>query len=71
MLLATDRSERLFEAGLADRAEIVLRDYRDERGSYDGVASIELDHRPLLQGIVEDPSIHLGQPRLKLIEFTR
>ena len=33
---------RLAEAGLADRAEIVLRDYREERGSYDGVASIEM-----------------------------
>ena len=33
---------RLFEAGLADRAEIVLRDYRDERGSYDGIVSIEM-----------------------------
>ncbi len=34
--------QRLFEAGLAERAEIVLRDYRDERGTYDGIASIEM-----------------------------
>lgn len=34
--------QRVFEAGLAERVEIVLRDYRDERGSYDGVASIEM-----------------------------
>ena len=34
--------KRLFEAGLADRAEIVMRDYRDERGKYDGIASIEM-----------------------------
>jgi cyclopropane-fatty-acyl-phospholipid synthase len=34
--------QRMFEAGLADRVEIVLRDYRDERGAYDGVASIEM-----------------------------
>ncbi len=33
---------RLFEAGLADRAEILLRDYRDERGTYDGIVSIEM-----------------------------
>lgn len=33
---------RLFEAGLADRVEVVLRDYRDEAGSYDGIASIEM-----------------------------
>ena len=34
--------KRLFEAGLAERADIVLRDYRDERGQYDGIASIEM-----------------------------
>lgn len=33
---------RLFEMGLAERVEIVLRDYRDERGTYDGIASIEM-----------------------------
>jgi cyclopropane-fatty-acyl-phospholipid synthase len=34
--------KRLFEAGLAERVEIVMRDYRDERGHYDGIASIEM-----------------------------
>ncbi|MDT8345195.1 MAG: cyclopropane-fatty-acyl-phospholipid synthase family protein [Thermohalobaculum sp.] len=34
--------QRLFDAGLAERAEICLRDYRDERGSYDAIASIEM-----------------------------
>lgn len=33
---------RLHRAGVADRAEFVLRDYRDERGTYDAVASIEM-----------------------------
>ncbi|MCC5985490.1 MAG: class I SAM-dependent methyltransferase [Rhodobacteraceae bacterium] len=33
---------RMAAAGVSDRVEIVLRDYRDERGSYDGVASIEM-----------------------------
>ena len=33
---------RLFDAGLADLADIVIRDYRDEEGVYDGVASIEM-----------------------------
>ena len=33
---------RLFEAGLADRANVVLRDYREERGTYDAIASIEM-----------------------------
>lgn len=34
--------KRLFEAGLAERADIQLRDYRDERGTYDAIASIEM-----------------------------
>ena len=33
---------RIQAQGLADRVEIVMRDYRDERGSYDGIASIEM-----------------------------
>ena len=34
--------ERIQKAGLADRVEIRLQDYRDERGRYDGIASIEM-----------------------------
>jgi len=34
--------ERMFREGLADRVEIRIEDYRDHRGSYDGVASIEM-----------------------------
>ena len=33
---------RMERAGLSDRVEIKLQDYRDERGIYDGVASIEM-----------------------------
>lgn len=33
---------RMAKAGLSDRVEIKLQDYRDERGSYDGIASIEM-----------------------------
>ncbi|MEH6773469.1 MAG: cyclopropane-fatty-acyl-phospholipid synthase family protein [Cereibacter changlensis] len=33
---------RIAEAGLSDRVEIKLQDYRDERGTYDGIASIEM-----------------------------
>ncbi|MDZ7906666.1 MAG: cyclopropane-fatty-acyl-phospholipid synthase family protein [Cypionkella sp.] len=33
---------RIKSAGLADKVEIKLQDYRDERGSYDGIASIEM-----------------------------
>lgn len=34
--------KRIFEAGLNDRVNIVLQDYRDQTGTYDGVASIEM-----------------------------
>ena len=34
--------ERIKRAGLADRVEIKLQDYRDEKGTYDGIASIEM-----------------------------
>ncbi len=34
--------ERMARAGLSDRVEIKLQDYRDEKGTYDGVASIEM-----------------------------
>ena len=33
---------RIREAGLEDMVEIKLQDYRDERGTYDGIASIEM-----------------------------
>jgi cyclopropane-fatty-acyl-phospholipid synthase len=34
--------ERVRDAGLADRVELRLQDYRDVRGRFDGVASIEM-----------------------------
>lgn len=34
--------ERMKRAGLSDRVEIVMQDYRDETGQYDGIASIEM-----------------------------
>jgi cyclopropane-fatty-acyl-phospholipid synthase len=33
---------RIAAAGLSDRVQIKLQDYRDERGLYDGIASIEM-----------------------------
>ncbi|GIT91910.1 cyclopropane-fatty-acyl-phospholipid synthase [Jannaschia pagri] len=36
---AQDRIDRL---GLSDRVDFKLQDYRDERGTYDGIASIEM-----------------------------
>jgi cyclopropane-fatty-acyl-phospholipid synthase len=35
-------SERIARAGLADKVEIRLQDYRDEKGRYDRIASIEM-----------------------------
>jgi cyclopropane-fatty-acyl-phospholipid synthase len=34
--------KRIFDAGLNERVEIVMRDYRDEKSTYDRVASIEM-----------------------------
>ncbi|MGP6088804.1 class I SAM-dependent methyltransferase [Antarctobacter jejuensis] len=34
--------ERIARAGLSDRVDFKLQDYRDERGTYDGIASIEM-----------------------------
>ena len=34
--------QRIATAGLSDRVEIKMQDYRDERGTYDGIASIEM-----------------------------
>ena len=34
--------ERIEKAGLSDRVDFKLQDYRDERGTYDGIASIEM-----------------------------
>jgi cyclopropane-fatty-acyl-phospholipid synthase len=34
--------ERMKKAGLSDKVEIKLQDYRDETGVYDGIASIEM-----------------------------
>jgi cyclopropane-fatty-acyl-phospholipid synthase len=34
--------ERMARLGLSDQVEIVMRDYRDEQGQYDGIASIEM-----------------------------
>ncbi|MEM7438368.1 MAG: cyclopropane-fatty-acyl-phospholipid synthase family protein [Pseudomonadota bacterium] len=33
---------RMERQGLSDKVEVVMRDYRDETGSYDGIASIEM-----------------------------
>jgi cyclopropane-fatty-acyl-phospholipid synthase len=35
-------TDRIAAAGLSDRVTLKLQDYRDERGQYDGIASIEM-----------------------------
>jgi len=35
-------TNRIQKAGLSDQVEFKLQDYRDERGTYDGIASIEM-----------------------------
>ena len=34
--------KRFFDAGISEKANIVMRDYRDEKGVYDAIASIEM-----------------------------
>lgn len=64
---------RVFEAGLAERVDIVMRDYRDERGAYDGVASIEMfeavgeKYWPVYFGTVRDRLRPGGQATLQII----
>ena len=65
--------KRLFEAGLAERAEVVIRDYRDERGRYDGVASIEMfeavgeRYWPVYFGALRDRLAEDGRACLQII----
>ncbi|MEM8820134.1 MAG: cyclopropane-fatty-acyl-phospholipid synthase family protein [Pseudomonadota bacterium] len=64
---------RLQAAGLAERAEIVIRDYREERGRYDGVASIEMfeavgeRYWPLFFGTLRDRLRPEGHAALQVI----
>ncbi|MFN3146332.1 MAG: class I SAM-dependent methyltransferase [Paracoccaceae bacterium] len=52
--------ERIQRAGLSDRVEIKLQDYRDETGVYDGIASIEMfeavgeKYWPVYFGVLRD-----------------
>jgi cyclopropane-fatty-acyl-phospholipid synthase len=54
---------RVFTAGLADKVEIRLQDYRDERGTYDRIASIEM-----IEAVgAEYWPIYFGQLRDRLV----
>lgn len=64
---------RLHRAGLAERTEIRLQDYRDERGSYDGIASIEMfeavgeKYWPVYFGALRDRLKPRGNATLQII----
>ena len=64
---------RLFEAGLADRADIRLIDYRDVEGSFDRVASIEMfeavgrEYWPAYFGKIRDVLKPNGRAGLQVI----
>jgi cyclopropane-fatty-acyl-phospholipid synthase len=65
--------KRMFNAGLADKVDIVLQDYRDETGVYDGVASIEMfeavgeKYWPIYFKTVHDSLKPGGQATLQVI----
>ncbi len=65
--------KRLFDQGLADRADIRLMDYRDVEGRYDAVASIEMfeavgeAYWPLYFGKVRDVLSPGGRAGLQII----
>ena len=53
-------AKRIFDAGLSERVDIVMRDYREETGIYDRIASIEMieavgeDYWPVYFGALSD-----------------
>jgi cyclopropane-fatty-acyl-phospholipid synthase len=66
-------SERIQREGLNDRVEIRLQDYRDVRGSFDAVASIEMfeavgeRYWPLFFGKLRDRLLPSGRAGLQVI----
>ncbi len=65
--------KRFFESGIAEKANILLRDYRDERGLYDAVASIEMfeavgeKYWPEYFSVVRDRLKDSGKATLQII----
>ncbi len=66
-------SERIKKAGLSDRVTLKLQDYRDERGVYDGIASIEMfeavgeKYWPVYFGKIRDCLAPHGRATLQII----
>ena len=65
--------QRLFNQGLADKAEIKLEDYRDTRGTFDRIASIEMfeavgeTYWPAYFSKIRERLAPLGQAGLQII----
>jgi cyclopropane-fatty-acyl-phospholipid synthase len=65
--------ERIAKAGLSDRVEIKLQDYRDETGTYDRIASIEMfeavgeEYWPAYFNQLRDRLRHGGTAALQII----
>ena len=65
--------KRAFEAGLGDKVNFVMRDYRDERGTYDAIASIEMfeavgeKYWPNYFNTVRDRLVASGKATLQII----
>ncbi|MEQ8895516.1 MAG: cyclopropane-fatty-acyl-phospholipid synthase family protein [Roseovarius sp.] len=65
--------DRIAKAGLSDQVTFKLQDYRDERGSYDGIASIEMfeavgeEYWPAYFGTVRDRLNPGGRATLQVI----
>ncbi|MGF1474178.1 MAG: class I SAM-dependent methyltransferase [Geminicoccaceae bacterium] len=66
-------AERIQKAGLNDRVQIELRDYRDVEGRYDGIASIEMfeavgeEYWPTFFGKVRNCLTESGRAALQII----
>ncbi len=65
--------KRAFEEGLGDKANFVMRDYRDERGTYNAIASIEMfeavgeKYWPHYFNTVRDRLLDRGKAALQII----
>lgn len=65
--------QRMFEQGLNERVEIVMQDYRDEQGRFDGIASIEMfeavgeRYWPLYFETIRNRLKHHGKATLQVI----
>ena len=66
-------AQRIQREGLGEKVEVVKRDYRQERGSYDRIASIEMfeavgeEYWPVFFDSVRERLTHAGQAAMQII----